>query len=61
LGDNKMLTVNKIMDLAKAELINIEKEELFLVSDLFKGYMWDKISRSDRLLSGNLFLNILNK
>ncbi len=56
-----MLTVNKIMDLAKAELINIEKEELFLVSDLFKGYMWDKISRSDRLLSGNLFLNILNK
>ena len=31
-----------------------------LLRDLFKGYEWNRISRSNRLLSGILFLNYIN-
>lgn len=34
--------------------------EIFLVRDLFKGYEWNRISRSDRLLLGTLFLNYVH-
>ncbi len=54
-----MLTVNGLMDIAKAELINIETEEIFLVRDLFKGYEWNRISLSNRLLLDTLFLNYI--
>ncbi|MDI9540906.1 MAG: single-stranded DNA-binding protein, partial [Bacillota bacterium] len=29
--------------------------------DLFKGYVWNRIPRKDRLLLGTLFLNYVNK
>ena len=35
-------------------------DEIFLVRDLFKGYEWNRISRSDRLLLGTLFLNYVH-
>jgi len=35
------------------------KREVFLLKDLFKGYEWNRISRSDRLLLGTLFLNYI--
>ncbi|NLN65743.1 MAG: single-stranded DNA-binding protein [Clostridiaceae bacterium] len=35
--------------------------EVFLVKDLFKGYVWNRIPRKDRLLLGTLFLNWVNK
>lgn len=52
-----MSTVNELLDIAKRELINLKSGEIFLVRDLFKGYEWNRISRSDRLLLGTLFLN----
>ncbi|WP_081111640.1 single-stranded DNA-binding protein [Heyndrickxia coagulans] len=35
--------------------------EVFLVKDLFEGYVWNRIPRKDRLLLGTLFLNYVNK
>ncbi|EGO5060893.1 single-stranded DNA-binding protein [Staphylococcus pseudintermedius] len=32
-----------------------------LVKDLFKGYVWNRIPRKDRLLLGTLFLNHVSK
>jgi len=40
---------------------NLNKGEVFLVKDLFKGYVWNRIPRKDRLLLGTLFLNYANK
>lgn len=54
-----MPTVNGLLDKAKAELSHLLPEEVFLVRDLFKGYEWNRISRSDRLLLGTLFLNYI--
>lgn len=54
-----MLSVNELLEIAKSELINIKICEIFLVRDLFKGYEWNRISRSDRLLLGTLFLNYI--
>ncbi|HAX73060.1 MAG TPA: hypothetical protein DCY20_06000 [Firmicutes bacterium] len=47
-----MPTVNELLDKAKAELTYLMQGEVFLVRDLFKGYEWNRISRSDRLLLG---------
>ncbi len=54
-----MSTVNKLLDMAKKELANLKSGEISLVRDLFKGYEWNRISRSDRLLLGTLFLNYI--
>ena len=52
-----MSAVNELLELAKNELVHLKYGEIFLVRDLFKGYEWNRISRSDRLLLGTLFLN----
>lgn len=54
-----MPSVNELIEIGKSELSNILLEEVFLVRDLFKGYEWNRISRSDRLLLGTLFLNYI--
>lgn len=54
-----MPTVNELLDKAKAELSNLLLGEVFLLRDLFKGYEWNRISRSDRILLGTLFLNYI--
>lgn len=59
LGGIIVLSVNELLDIAKSELINLKGGEIFLVRDLFKGYEWNRISRSDRLLLGTLFLNYI--
>lgn len=46
-----VLSVNELLDATKSELSNLEAGEIFLVRDLFKGYEWNRISRSDRLRS----------
>lgn len=58
-GGKTMPIVNELLDKAKAELSNLLPGEVFLVRDLFKGYAWNRISRSDRLLLGTLFLNYI--
>lgn len=52
-----MLEANMLLDHALNETINLKSGEVFLVKDLFRGYEWNRISRSERLLLGTLFLN----
>lgn len=54
-----VLSVNELLDVTKSEISHLEVGEIFLVRDLFKGYEWNRISRSDRLLLGTLFLNYI--
>ena len=44
------------LDQALKELTNLQVGEVFLVRDLFKGYVWKRIPKSDRLRLGTLFL-----
>ncbi len=55
------MDVNKLLDYAVLEAVKINKEEIFLVKDLFKGYEWNRIPRKNRLLLGTLFLNYITK
>ena len=55
----KVLSANELLEIAKEELKNVDSEEVFLVRDLFKGYKWNRISKSNRLLLGTLFLNYI--
>ena len=56
-----MTDVNKLLDEAIKEAQNLYEGEVFLVKDLFKGYVWNRIPRKDRLLLGTLFLNSVNQ
>ncbi|MGI6728264.1 MAG: single-stranded DNA-binding protein [Anaerovoracaceae bacterium] len=56
-----MSDVNKLLDEAIKEAEKLNEGEVFLVKDLFKGYVWNRIPRKDRLLLGTLFLNQVNK
>ena len=52
-----MIDVNELLEEAIRETENLNDGEVFLVKDLFKGYVWNRIPRKDRLLLGTLFLN----
>lgn len=54
-----MPTVNELIDKAKVELTYLMQGEVFLVRGLFKGYEWNRISKSDRLLQETLVLNYI--
>ncbi|AHM55854.1 hypothetical protein EAL2_c05520 [Peptoclostridium acidaminophilum DSM 3953] len=56
-----MFDVNELLEEAIKETENLTDGEVFLVKDLFKGYVWNRIPRKDRLLLGTLFLNHINK
>lgn len=56
-----MLDVNDLLAEAVKETENLEEGELFLVKDLFKGYLWNRIPLNRRFLLGILFLNYVNK
>ena len=49
-----MLTV--WLQQALGELANLHSGEVFLLSDLFKGYEWKRIKVSDRIQLGQMFL-----
>lgn len=55
-----MPTANDLLAWAIEETKHLRTNEIFLVRDLFKGYEWNRISRSDRLLLGTLFLNYVH-
>ncbi|MFA7068942.1 MAG: single-stranded DNA-binding protein [Acidaminococcaceae bacterium] len=56
-----MFDVNFLLEEAIAESENIADGEVFLLKDLFKGYIWHRIPLKDRLLLGTLFLNYVHK
>lgn len=55
-----MAIANDLLTQAIEETKYLKHNEIFLVRDLFKGYEWNRISRSDRLLLGTLFLNYVH-
>ena len=55
-----MANANDLLTQAIEETKYLHTNEIFLVRDLFKGYEWNRISRSDRLLLGTLFLNYVH-
>jgi len=57
----KMFDVNKLLDDAINETMNLKDGEIFLVKDLFMGYIWKRIPHGDRLLLGILFLKHVNQ
>ena len=56
-----MFDVNYLLKEAIRETKNLNDGEIFLVKDLFKGYIWNRIDLKDRLLLGTLFLNYVHK
>ena len=56
-----MEDVNELLDEAIEETENLNAGEVFLVKDLFKGYIWNRIPLRDRLLLGTLFLYHVNQ
>lgn len=56
-----MFYVNELLEEAVKETENLEEGEIFLVKDLFKGYVWNRIAVKDRLLLGTLFLNFVHQ
>ncbi len=56
-----MYEVNELLEEAMKETDNLEDGEIFLVKDLFKGYVWNRIAVKDRLLLGTLFLNAVHR
>ena len=56
-----MTDVNMLLAESIKESQNLYEGEVFLVKDLFKGYVWNRIPRKDRLLLGTLFLNSVNQ
>jgi len=55
-----MSDTNELLDIAINETENLNKREVFLVRDLLKGYELNKVSRSQCLMLGTLFLNYVN-
>jgi len=55
-----MLNVNDLLTIAQNEINYVNVGETFLLKELFKGYEWNRIKISDRLLMGTLFLNYAN-
>ena len=51
------MNVNQLLEYAIQEVKELNSGEVFLVRELFKGYLWNRIPRKDRLLLGTLFLN----
>jgi len=56
-----MFDVNNLLEQAIRETDNLNEGEVFLVKDLYKGYLWNRIPRRTRLLLGIFFLNHIQK
>ena len=52
-----MHDMNTLLKSAVSETKYLNEGESFLVKDLFKGYLWNRIPRGDRLLLGSMFLS----
>ena len=55
-----IINVNELLEEAIKETENLTDGEIFLIKDLFKGYIWNRISVKNRLLLGTLFLNCVH-
>ncbi|MCH5344339.1 MAG: single-stranded DNA-binding protein [Acetatifactor sp.] len=55
------MTAQEMLDQAIIELGNLKDGDIFIVKDLFKGHLWNKQDRSERLTLGTLFLNFVKQ
>ena len=55
-----MQDIHTLLETALEEAKNLKEGESFLIKDLFKGYLWNRIPKGDRLLLGSLFLGYVN-
>jgi len=55
-----MNDISTLLETALSEAKNLREGETFLVKDLFKGYLWNRIPTGDRLLLGSLFLSYVS-
>lgn len=51
------MTSQEMLDYAIEEMANLNTGERFVVKDLFKGYVWNRQKRAERLTLGTLFKN----
>lgn len=51
------MNANELLKAAVAEVNNLSSGEIFIVKDLFKGYLWNRENKNERLKVGILFLN----
>ncbi|MBI9096442.1 MAG: single-stranded DNA-binding protein [Sphaerochaeta sp.] len=56
-----MNDISTLLETALSETKNLKEGETFLVKDLFKGYLWNRIPKGDRLLLGSLFLSYVGR
>ncbi len=54
-----MNDVNNLLQTAIAETKHLKEGETFLVRDLFKGYLWNRLPIGSRLLLGSMFLSYI--
>ncbi|MGB4407245.1 MAG: single-stranded DNA-binding protein [Sphaerochaeta sp.] len=52
-----MQDMHTLLEIALSEAKDLKEGETFLVRDLSKGYLWDRIPKGERLLLGSLFLS----
>lgn len=55
-----MQDMNTLLETALSEAKNLKEGESFLIKDLFKGYLWNRIPKGERLFLGSLFLSYVN-
>ena len=49
------MNANQLLEYATHEVLELNSGEDFLVRELFKGYLWNRIPRKDRLFWGHYF------
>lgn len=55
------MNAQEMFDQAIIELGNLSDGDVFIVKDLFKGHLWNKQGKSERLTLGTLFLNFVRQ
>lgn len=55
------MTAQEMLDQAIIELGNLKDGDTFIVKDLFKGHLWNRQDRSERLTLGTLFMNFVRQ
>lgn len=52
---NSTTSLQELFDLSVHSLIDVEKDETFIVRDLFRGFEWNRIARGNRTKLGSMF------
>ncbi|MGB4407698.1 MAG: single-stranded DNA-binding protein [Sphaerochaeta sp.] len=55
-----MQDTHSLLETALSEAKNLKEGESFLIKDLLKGYVWNRIPKGERLLLGSLFLSYVS-